>query len=45
MSPRNKVEAITIMIDVGVGDIVAIIVIDGNKDAKGELNSRARPRR
>ena len=45
MSPCNKVEGITIMIDAGVGDVVAIIVIFDNKDTKGELNSRARPQR
>ena len=45
LSPCNKVEGITIMIDAGVGDVVAIIVIFDNKDTKGELNSRARPKR
>ena len=45
MSPHNKAEVITIMIDVEVGGIVAIIIIIGNKDAKEELNSRARSRR
>ena len=36
---------ITMPIDAVVGEIVVIIIIVSNKDAKVELNSRARPRK